>query len=65
MMNIVKIQNGFILNDLEYIFKGENEIVSDTQCHIETDKGIILFDTNITVNGKSFNTIEELIKEIK
>jgi hypothetical protein len=64
-MNIEKIQNGYLFQGEEYIFTAPAEILNESQADVFTNKGIILFDTNITVNGKSFETIEKLIEAIK
>ena len=64
-MNVTKTQNGYLFQGEEYIFTSPAEILNETQADVFTNKGIILFDTTITVGGKSFDTIEELIEAIK
>lgn len=39
----------FIYNDIEYTITGPIEVVSDTQLHVETDKGIILVDDTMEI----------------
>jgi len=34
----------FSINGIEYTIIGPIEVISDTQLHVETDKGIILVD---------------------
>lgn len=65
--NITKNQNGFVLNSIEYILDSaiEAEIISPSQVHIATDKGVILFDTSVTIDGNSFDTIEAFIEALK
>jgi hypothetical protein len=49
------------MNELEYIFEGEFEILDDTQAHVPTDKGIILCDTSMSVNEKTFENINDFL----
>lgn len=47
MANILK---RIIRNDgIEYIITGPIEVISDTQLHVETDKGIILVDDTMEI----------------
>jgi hypothetical protein len=39
----------FSINDIEYTITGPIEVVSDTQLHVETDKGIILVDDTMEI----------------
>lgn len=39
----------FTYNDIEYTITGLIEVVSDTQLHVETDKGIILVDDTMEI----------------
>lgn len=39
----------FIYNETEYTIIGSIEVISDTQLHVETDKGIILVDDTMDV----------------
>jgi len=42
----------FTYNGIEYTITGSIEIVSDTQIHVETDKGIILIDNTLEIYFK-------------
>jgi hypothetical protein len=61
MINLTTIKGGFVMNELEYIFEGEFEILDDTQAHVPTDKGIILCDTSMSVNEKTFENINDFL----
>ena len=39
----------FSINQIEYTITGPIEVVSDTQIHVETDKGIILVDDTMEI----------------
>ena len=39
----------FNINGIEYTITGPIEVVSDTQLHVETDKGIILVDDTMEI----------------
>jgi hypothetical protein len=39
----------FEINGIEYTITGPIEQVSDTQIHVETDKGIILIDNTMPI----------------
>ncbi len=39
----------FTYNDIEYTIIGPIEVISDTQLHVETDKGIILVDDTMDI----------------
>jgi hypothetical protein len=54
MIDLTTTQNGFIMNEQEYIIIDEIEILSSTQAHIPTDVGIIFIDTSVSVNGVSY-----------
>ena len=41
--------NTFTYNGIEYTITGPIEQVSDTQIHVETDKGIILIDNTMPI----------------
>lgn len=58
MLNLSTIPNGFIINELEYIFDGDAEILYDIQAHVPTDKGVIFLDTSVTIDGQTFTTIQ-------
>lgn len=56
-MNIITIQSGFLLNEMQYFFEGEIEIISESQCHVPTDQGIILLDLSCTINFIQYDDI--------
>jgi hypothetical protein len=64
MNNLIKSQNGFKLSNIDYLFDGDFEIINETQSHVPTNKGILLIDTTITVDGKNYTTIEQLLQEL-
>jgi hypothetical protein len=39
----------FTYNEIEYTITGTIEVLSDTQLHVETDKGIILVDDTMDI----------------
>jgi len=39
----------FSINGIEYTITGPIEVVSDTQLHVETDKGVILVDDTMEI----------------
>jgi hypothetical protein len=39
----------FSINGTEYTIIGPIEVISDTQLHVETDKGIILVDNTMDI----------------
>jgi hypothetical protein len=49
------------MNELEYIFEGEAEILSETQAHVPTDKGIIFCDTSMSVNENTYDNINDFL----
>lgn len=61
MINITTIKGGFKLNEIDYLLEGEAEIISETQAHVITDKGIILIDVAVNVDGQQLTTIQELL----
>lgn len=42
-------------NGIEYTITGPIEVVSDTQLHVETDKGIILVDDTMGIYKELIN----------
>jgi hypothetical protein len=64
-MNITTIENGFSFNDLTYLFEGEIEVISESQCHILTTEGTILLDLSCTINEVEFTDINLFIKQLK
>lgn len=61
MINIKTIKGGFKLNETDYLLEGEAEIINETQAHVITDKGIILIDVTVNVDGQQLTTIQELL----
>lgn len=45
----------FNINGIEYTITGPIEVISDTQLHVETDKGIILVDDTIEIYKELIN----------
>jgi hypothetical protein len=43
------------INGIEYTITGPIEVVSDTQLHVETDKGIILVDDTMEIYKELIN----------
>lgn len=64
-MNITTIRNGFIFNSIEYTFKGENEIISDSQVLVGTTNGFILLDLSCTINEVEFTDINLFVSALK
>jgi hypothetical protein len=64
-MNIVTIENGFLFNDSSYLFEGEIEIISESQCHVPTNEGTILLDLSCTINEVEFTDINLFITALK
>jgi hypothetical protein len=64
MLNLTTIENGFIMNESEYLFEGEAEILDETQAHVPTDRGIIFCDTTMTIDNESFNNINDFLTKL-
>lgn len=64
-MNITTIENGFSFNELIYLFEGEIETLSESQCLTPTNEGTILLDLSCTINEVEFLDINEFIKALK
>ncbi len=45
----------FSINGIDYTITGPIEVVSDTQLHVETDKGIILVDDTMEIYKELIN----------
>jgi hypothetical protein len=43
------------INGIEYTITGPIEVVSDTQLHVETDKGVILVDDTMEIYKELIN----------
>lgn len=61
MLNITKIQGGFVMNETDYLLAGEAEVLDTTQAHFPTDKGTILLDITVTIDEQEFSTIQLFI----
>lgn len=73
MMNINKIIGGYQYNNEEYLFTNydasingsiqsvQYEILSSKEAHIGTDKGVVFLDTSVTIDGNTYNTIQNFI----
>ncbi len=64
-MDIKTIKNGFIFNNIEYLFDEYLDIISDFQVHIGTNQGIILLDLTCTINGNDYTDINLFIQALK
>ena len=47
--------NTFTYNEIDYTITGPIEVVSDTQLHVETDKGTILVDDTMDIYKELIN----------
>jgi hypothetical protein len=65
MYNITTIENGFILNETQYTFEGEIEIISKSQCHAHTSNGVILLDLSCSVNDLEYTDINLFVQALK
>ena len=61
MINLTTISNGFAMNELEYLFDGDAEILDQTQAHVPTDRGVIFMDTTMTIDNESFTNINDFL----
>lgn len=61
MINLTTIKGGFVMQELEYVFKGDAEILDETQAHVPTDKGVILCDTTMSINENTYTNINDFI----
>ena len=53
------------MNNSDYLFDGEIEIISDTQCHTPTNEGVILLDTSCTIDGIEYADINLFVVALK
>jgi hypothetical protein len=65
MNNIQTIENGFSFNESMYLFEGEIEVISESQCLTPTNDGTILLDLSCTINQVEFTDINEFIQALK
>lgn len=52
------------MNELEYHFDGDAEILNETQAHVPTDRGVILCDTTMTIDNESFTNINDFLTKL-
>lgn len=52
------------MNETEFNFDGDAEVLDATQAHVPTDRGVILCDTTMTIDGESFNNINEFLTKL-
>ena len=64
MINLTTISNGFIMNESEFHFEVEAEILNDEQAHVPTDRGVIFMDTTMTIDNESFNNINDFLTKL-
>ena len=64
MINLTTIKGGFVMNESEYIFEGEAEILDETQAHVPTNKGIIFCDTSMSVNENTYENINDFLNAL-
>ena len=65
MLNIITILNGFEFNYSAYFFDGQVEVISESQCHVPTNDGIILLDLSCTINEVEFTDINLFVVALK
>jgi hypothetical protein len=65
-MNITKIDKGFKIDgsNLNYEFNGDIIILSETECHTPTNRGLIFFNLSVSINNQLFETIQEWISNL-
>jgi len=64
MINITTIQNGFIMREQLYYFTDEITIVSESQCDVPTDRGVILLDLSCTINNALYDNINLFVNAL-
>jgi hypothetical protein len=64
MNDIKTIFSGFKLNEFIYSFNGSVEVISDSQCHVPTDQGIILLDLSCTINQITYIDINLFVQSL-
>ena len=63
-MNIETIKNGFNFNNITYLFEGDIEIISESQCYAPTNDGIILLDLTCTINKVEYTDIDLFVEAL-
>lgn len=61
MINLTTINNGFVMNESEYFFDGQAEILDKTQAHVPTNQGTIFCDITISVNEEIYTNINDFL----
>lgn len=72
-MNIKTLQNGFNLNEIDYIFQEQEtekgfvkyEIVSDSQILVGTNEGFIFLDLSCSIDENLFKNINDFLKALQ
>jgi hypothetical protein len=64
MINLTTIKGGFVMNELEYLFEGEAEILTETQAHVPTYKGLIFCDTSMSINEETYKNINDFLNAL-
>lgn len=76
MLNINKIENGFLINGINYLFNNfENDnngtlqnvsyfINSESQVLVGTSDGIIMLDLSCTIEGKEYTDINLFVQNL-
>ena len=52
------------MREREYFFEGEAEILTETQAHVPTDKGLILCDTSMSINEETYENINDFLNAL-
>lgn len=65
MNNIKKIKDGYNFNNIDYIFIDNiYQIISISQVLINTNDGEILLDLSCSIEGVTFDNIENFVTEL-
>lgn len=60
-METTTIRGGFFFNQKEYKIIGDITPQTETQVHIDTDKGTILLDLDVEIDGVQYDTLDKFI----
>jgi hypothetical protein len=74
-LNLTKINNGFKIIETDEFYEFQNfldrngedvqyETLNDTQGIFGTDKGVIFLTTDCSIDGISYNTIEDFVNQL-